>query len=146
MAVRYQSKALQFRWKKAGKSGRMAEYVYFYERMPGSRVFHARCKKGVIINFINRVNGHIRRSKSGKTIYIEGNGAEDLFRRLAIIAGCSQCTRSEIKVAEIIGVVAGLGELETLFWYSKMVETYEKNSYWGVCRVARAFKTLYEVD
>ena len=146
MTVPYRGKALRFRWRKTGKSGSLAEYVYFYERMPGSRVFHARCKKRVINSFINRLNGHVRRSKSGKTIYIEGNGAEDLFRRSMILAGCSQYTRSETKVAEIVGVVAGLGEFETLFWYSKMVEAYEKEGYWGVCRVARAFRTLYEVD
>ena len=146
MAVFYRGKALRFRWKKVKGSGGVAEYVYFYERMPGSSVFRARCEKGVITSFISRVNGHVRRSRSGKTIYIDGNGAEDLYRRLMILAGCRQCVRSETRVAEIAGVVARLGEFETLFWYSRMVEAYEKEGYRGVCRVVRAFRTLYEVD
>jgi len=146
MAIPYRGKAIRFRWRKTGKPGNPVEYVYFYERLPGSRIFRARCKKGVINSFINRVNGHVRRSRSGKTIYIEGRRADDLFRRSMILAGCSQCTRSETKLAEIVGVIARLGEFETLFWYSKMIKAYEEKGHRGVCRVVRAFKTLYEID
>ena len=146
MIIRYQGKALQFRLRKSKKSGGLAEYVYFYDKVSTSRIFHARCEKGVIISFIERMNGHIRRSKTGKTLYIEGNEAEDLFRRLVILAGCRQCIRSENKVAEIAEIVARLGEFETLFWYSKTIERYESHGYLGVCRIARAFRALYGID
>ena len=136
---------LRFSIRSIGKHRKPVEVVHFYSSTSG-KVFHARCEQGVISSFLERINGAVRRSKTGKTIYLEGARAEELFRKLIILAGCRQCVRATSKILEIAEVVAGLGEFETIFWYSKMIEGYEKKGYWGVCRVAKAFRVLHRID
>ena len=136
---------LRFTSKKVGKYGKPVDVVHFYSSRSG-RVFHARCERGVVSSFLQRINGAARQSRTGKTIYLEGARAEELFRKLVILTGCRQCTRSRSKIPEIAEVVAGLGEFETIFWYSKILEEYEKRGFWGVCRVAKAFRVLYRID
>ena len=139
------SLVLKFTFKKLRKRGNRVEVAHFYSSS-GSKVFHARCERGVISSFIERVNGKVKQSKTGKTIYLGGSRAEDIFRRLIILAGCRQCVRNEAKITELAEAIAGLGEFETIFWYNKMLEEYENRGYWGVCRVAKAFRVLYRVD
>ena len=136
---------LRFSTRRIGKHGKSVEVVHFYSP-PGGKVFHARCERGVISSFLERINGAARRSRTGKTIYLEGARAEELFRKLIILAGCRQCVRATSKILEVAEVVAGLGEFETIFWYSKMIEEYEKKGFWGVCRVAKAFRVLHRID
>lgn len=136
---------LRFTTRRIGRYGKSVDVVHFYSSTSG-RVFHARCERGVVLSFLQRVNGDARRSRTSKTIYLEGARAEELFRKLVILAGCRQCTRSSFKIPEISEVVAGLGEFETIFWYSKILEEYEKKGFQGVCRVARAFRVLYRID
>ena len=136
---------LRFSIRSIGKHRKPVEVVHFYSSTSG-KVFHARCEQGVISSFLERINGVARRSRTGKTIYLEGAKAEELFRKLIILAGCRQCTRSQSKIPEIAEVVASLGEFETIFWYSKILEEHEKRGFWGVCRVAKAFRVLYRVD
>ena len=136
---------LRFTTRRIGEQKKPAEMVHFYNSS-GNRAFHARCGRAVVLSFIERVNGEVRRSKTGKTIYLDGNRAEDILRRLIILTGCRQCIRSESKIAEIADVVAGLGEFGAIFWYSRMLEEYENRGYWGVCRVAKAFRVLYRID
>jgi len=133
------------------KSGGPVEAVHMYDRT-GSRVFHARCSRSALMNFIERLissntfNAQVERSRSGKTLGLVGNGAEDLFRRIAVFAGVAQCTRSSSKILDAADVLAGLGEFEAVFWYTKILGEYERRGFWGVCRVARSFRTLYGID
>lgn len=119
--------------------------IHFYSSTSG-KVFHARCERGVVLSFLERVNGVAKWSRTGKTMYLDATGAEELLRKLIILAGCRQCTRSHSKIPEIAEAVASLGEFETIFWYSKILEEYEKGGFWGVCRVAKAFRVLHRVD
>lgn len=136
---------LRFSTRRVGNHGKLVELVHFYGPT-GSKIFHARCERGVISSFLERANGFVRRSRTGKTIYLEGTRAEEFFRKLIILAGCKQCMRTASKILEVAEAVAGLGEFETIFWYSKMIEEFEKRGYWGVCRVAKAFRVLYRID
>lgn len=136
---------LRFTTRRIGKHGKPVEIVHFYSSTSG-RIFHARCERGAVSSFLQRINSDARRSRTGKTIYLEGARAEELFRKLVILTGCRQCTRSQAKIPEIAEVVAGLGEFETIFWYSKILEEYEKKGFWGVCRVAKSFRVLYRID
>lgn len=137
--------ALRFTTRRVGRWKRPVEMAHFYG-LSSSKVFHARCERAVILSFIERVNGDFRRSRTGKTIYLEGNRAEDILRRLIVLAGCRQCIKNESKIADVADAVTGLSEFETIFWYSRMIEEYENRGYWGVCRVAKAFRVLYRID
>ncbi len=136
---------LRFSIRKIGKHRKPVEVVHFYGST-GGKVFHARCERGVISSFLERMNGAVSRSRTGKTIYLEGTKAEELLRKLIILAGCRQCLRASSKISEVAEVIAGLGEFEAIFWYSKILEEYEKRGFWGVCRVAKAFRVLYRID
>jgi len=136
---------LRFYTRRVGKRAKPVEVVHFYSPR-GGRVFHAICERGVVTGFLERVGAGAARSRTGKALYLEGDGSERLFRKLVILAGCRQCVRASSKVLDIARVVAGLGEFETLFWYTRMIEGYEKRGFWGVCRVARAFRALYGID
>lgn len=138
--------------RRRGRDGRMHEFMYIYNA-GNTRIFHARCEHGVISSFLERINCglditdcEIGRSRSGRTIYIAGRRAKDLMMRVAIVAGVRQCTRSPSKVHDALDIVAGLGEFETIFWYSRVLEEYERRGFWGVCRAARAFRVLYRID
>jgi len=134
---------IRFSTRKVGERGRLAEVAHFYSP-GGGKVFHAYCERGVIYSFLERVG--CKAKGRGRVLYLEGDGAADVFRRLAVLAGARQSVRVPAKVQDIAEAVAGLGELELIFWYSRMVEEHERNGYWGVCRVARAFRTVYRVD
>lgn len=136
---------LRFFTRRIGKHRRPVDVVHFHSSTSG-KVFHARCERGVVSSFLERLDSTTRRGRTGKTIYLEGARAEELFRRLIILAGCRECTQSQSKIPEIVEVVAGLGEFETIFWYSKILEEYERRGFWGVCRVAKSFRVLYRVD
>jgi len=138
-------RSLRFSMRKVGKYGRLMEVSHFYSP-GGGKVFHAYCGRGVVSSFLKRMGKDVKKSRSGKTIYLEGNGAENAFMKLIILAGVRQCIRTNAKAHGIAEIVAGLGEFETIFWYSKMIEGYEKRGYWGVCRIARAFRAVYGID
>lgn len=136
---------LRFSTRRAGGRDRPAEVVHFYGPA-GGKVFHARCERGVVSSFLERANGRAERSRTGRTLYLGGGRGEELFRKLIILAGCRQCVRSPSKALEVAEAVLDLGVFETIFWYNKMVEEYERESTLGVCRVARAFRILYGID
>lgn len=140
---------LRFTIRRIGRGKRPVEVAHFYSPY-GGKVFHAYCERGVVSSFIERIiytfNSNVERSRTGKSIYLEGGKAEDIFRRLVILAGCTQSVRIRTKIVEVAESVAGLGEVETIFWYNKMLEEYEKRGYWGACRVAKAFRVIYRID
>lgn len=136
---------LRFSTRRIGRQKKPVEVVHFYSSA-NSKVFHARCERGVISSFLERMGGVVSRSRTGKTMYLAGARAEGLFRKLIILAACRQCTRSQLKIPEIAEAVASLGEFETIFWYSRILEEYDERGFWGVCRAAKAFRILYRID
>ncbi len=136
---------IRFTKRRRGKDKRYSEITHFYHSISG-RIFHAKCEQGIIISFLERFGNRVHRSKSGKTIHVEGDIAEDILKRLVILAGNRQCLRRPTKIPDIADVVISLGEFETMFWYSKIIEEYEKHGYWGVCRVVKAFRILYRIS
>ena len=50
------------------------------------------------------------------------------------------------KKRDFVDAIANISYFDTAFWYSKFVKSYERNGLIGVCRVARAFRTLYGVE
>lgn len=144
METAARSVLLKFTTRKMGSRG-SAEVVHFYGPSRG-RVFHARCDRGFLNSFLERVGAEFEVSKTGRTIYIEGSKAEEVFRRLVILAGSRQCIKSSLKAADIASAVVALGEFETIFWFSKLLEEYEKSGYRGVCRVSKSFRVMYRVD
>ncbi len=136
---------IRFSTRRAGSRRKSVEIAHFYTAT-GVKVFQARCEPEVISSFLERIGWNVKRSSSGKTMYLEGAQAEDLFRKLVILAGCRQCSRVSSKILSIADAIVDLGEIETFFWYNKMVEEYERKGFWGVCRVAKAFKVLYRID
>lgn len=140
---------LRFSTRRIGRQKKPVEVVHFYSSA-NSKVFHARCERGVISSFLERMGGvygfAVERSRTGKTMYLAGARAEELFRKLIILAACRQCMRSRSEIPEIAEAVAGLGEFETIFWYSRILEEYDERGFWGVCRAAKAFRILYRID
>lgn len=123
--------------------------VYFYSASR-SALFKARCERDSVLRFIEVASGSVRPgtlrlSKSGMTIYLQGQDADHLFRKALIYAAFRQCPGSLQRAQPLMYAVAGLGELESIFWYSKVLEAHEREGYWGVCRVARSFRDLYRV-
>jgi len=135
---------LRFSVKKVGKLKKPMEVIHFYSSS-GGKVFHARCERGVVLSFLERLGKSVKQSRTGKTIYLEGVETEELLRKLIILASCRQCMKSPTKMPEVAEVIAGLGEFETIFWYTKAVEEHEKKSFRGVCRVAKAFRILHRI-
>jgi len=136
---------LRFLTRKTGKAGKPAEFIYFYSE-PGGRIFHARCERGVISSFLERLGEVVGRSRTGKTLYLEGARAEDIARRLIILAACRQCMKKSSRILDVAEALMGISEFEAIFWHSKILDEYEKKGYWGVCRVARAFRVIHRID
>jgi len=130
---------------KRKRGGERAEVAYMYDSM-GSLAFRSYCERSSLVSFLERLGAEFKRSRSGKTIYLEGEGAEEAFRRLLVFSAVRQCTRSPAKVLDVADAVAGLSEFEAVFWYTKLLSEYERRGYWGVCRVARAFRVLNRID
>ena len=120
------------------------EVAHVY-RPGGGKIFQARIERSTLTAFLDRLGVEYSRSKTGKTIYLTGRDPEDTLRKLVVFAGCRQCVRSQAKVLDLAQAVAGMGELETIFWFSKMLEAYEARGFWGACRVARAVRALHGI-
>jgi hypothetical protein len=128
------------------RRGRRIEKAYFYNS-PRSSIFNAKCGKDRIHSFIEMLGKSYRWSRSGRTLYIDGEDpdAKNTFKILLIFSAITQCTRETSKIPWIAEAVAKLGEFATLFWYSRFVEEYEERGFWGVCRAAKAFRILYRI-
>lgn len=137
--------ALRFTLRNTSRLGKLVEVAHFYSP-GGGKLFHARCERGVITSFLERINGSVKRSRSGRMLYLEGPGAEDALRKLIILAGTRQCMRDASRIRDLAEVVASLGEFESIFWYSKILEEYERRGFWGVCRIAKAFRVIYGIS
>jgi len=132
-----------FTLRRRGRSGRRSEVAHFYGPT-GGKIFEAYTERALLRGLLSLVNGHsnyVRLTRGG--IILEGARGEDLFHKLIIMAGVRQCVQQQDQLPALADAIAKLGAFETLFWYSKIVEAYERMGYWGVCRVARAFRILH---
>jgi len=126
--------------------GRPQEYAYFYEAGIPRSILSVRLRRDVTSDIISTLgfNTNISWSRSGKTLVL-GEGGETLFRLLAILASLNHCSKKPIPTAILVGVFREMGEYAMLFWYSEITKRYEEEGVRGVCRVARAFRTLYRI-
>jgi hypothetical protein len=69
---------------------------------------------------------------------------DEKVRRLVVFGGARQ-TVNELLGRTLLEVVASMGEVEVLFWYSRFIDAYERGSYWDVYRVAKSLRTLYRI-
>jgi len=136
---------LRFLTRKSERRGISREIVYFYNSSWG-KMFHALCERGVISSFLERVGAKVRKSRTGKTLYLDGSSSEDIARRLIILAANRQCVKEASRIPDLANALTNISELEAVFWYSRIIDEYERNGYWGVCRVARAFRVIYRIN
>jgi hypothetical protein len=80
----------------------------------------------------------------GEFLIVSGEDVDEKVRRLVVFGGARQ-TVNELLGRTLLEVVASMGEVEVLFWYSRFIDAYERGSYWDVYRVAKSLRTLYRI-
>jgi hypothetical protein len=80
----------------------------------------------------------------GEFLIVGGEDVDEKVRRLVVFGGARQ-TVNEFLGRPLLEVVASMGEVEVLFWYSRFIDAYERGSYWDVYRVAKSLRTLYRI-
>lgn len=128
------------------KVKRVAPIARFYYSIPLSSrekpVFEARVKRDEVIAFVVRLNTPYKLEE--RVMVIEGNDVDNVFRRLIIYAGIRQFV-SEEGVSEVLETVLSMGEVESLYWFTRFTEFYRRGGYWYVCRVSKAIRILYRL-
>jgi hypothetical protein len=80
----------------------------------------------------------------GDFLILKGENVDEVVRRLIVFSGTRQ-TVNELLGRPLLEIVATMGEIESLFWYSRFINAYEKGNYWDVNRVAKSLKILYRL-
>ena len=80
----------------------------------------------------------------GEFLIVSGEDVDEKVRKLVVFGGARQ-TVNELLGRTLLEVVASMGEVEVLFWYSRFIDAYERGSYWDVYRVAKSLRTLYRI-
>jgi hypothetical protein len=80
----------------------------------------------------------------GEFLIVGGEDVDEKVRRLVVFGGARQ-TVNELLGRPLLEVVASMGEVEVLFWYSRFIDAYERGGYWDVYRVAKSLRTLYRI-
>jgi hypothetical protein len=126
--------------------GRPREYAYFYETGISRSVLSVRLRRDLASDIVDSLgfDANVAWSKSGKTLVLGEEGGT-LFRLLALLASLNHCSKRPIPTAILVGVFREMGEYAMLFWYSEITKRYEWEGVRGVCRVVRAFRTLYRI-
>jgi hypothetical protein len=139
-------KARRITFRERRVKGRPWEYAYFYEAGIPRSILSVRLRRDLASDIVDSLgfDTSIFWSKSGKTLVLGEEGGT-LFRLLAILASLSHCSKRPIPTAILVGVFREMGEYATLFWYSEITKRYEEEGVRGVCRVVRAFRTLYRI-
>lgn len=139
-------KARRITFRERRVKGRPQEYAYFYEAGIPRSILSVRLRRDLASDIVGSLgfDTNISWSKSGKTLVLGEEGGT-LFRLLAILASLSHCSKRPIPTAILVGVFREMGEYATLFWYSEITKRYEEEGVRGVCRVVRAFRTLYRI-
>lgn len=132
------------------RDGERYEVARVMERFSPSHyadVIKGRCDRMIVINLLEQLNRlSFRAIKTDNAIYISGTDARTVMRYVTILVGCVHCTKDPYKYVDLMYEVAGLGECEALFWFSRMVEAYESERRQNMCRMAKAFKILHKID
>ncbi|WP_276814997.1 hypothetical protein [Desulfurococcus amylolyticus] len=135
-----------FGYKTVGKKWRRRiEVSRFYHSGPVRGVkpfFEARVGKGHIASFLDSISAQYKRI-SDNIIVVYGSDPDYYIRRTIVYTGIRQYI--DPGAYEIRELVAKMSEIETVFWYSKLIYAYENSGYWGVYRVAKSFRTLYRI-
>ena len=135
---------LVFAKRRVGKKNkRVVDVVRVYPYMPrvGAKpVFEARVGKEYVVAFLDALSIP-HKPLAEDVVEVDGEDPDFHLRRVVIYAGVRQHLPDGRGLAEL---VAKLSEIESVFWYSKFVEAFERG-YWEVYRVAKSFRTLYRL-
>jgi hypothetical protein len=139
-------KARRITFRERRVRGRPWEYAYFYEAGIPRSILSVRLRRDLASDIVDSLgfDTNISWSKSGKTLVLGEEGGT-LFRLLALLASLNHCSKRPIPTAILVGVFREMGEYAMLFWYSEITKRYEWEGVRGVCRVVRAFRTLYRI-
>jgi hypothetical protein len=138
-SVRY----LVFAKRRAGKKKRAVDVVRIYPYAPvaGVRpIFEAQVSREYVFAVMKSLSIP-HEALSENVVEVAGEDPDFHLRRLVIYTGVRQHLPNGRALAEL---VAKLSEVESVFWYSKFVEAFERG-YWEVYRVAKSFRTLYRL-
>ena len=128
---------------------KMVSVAHVYDG-EGRKVFVAQCERHLLVEFIERMKmcGYIRSwlSRSGNTIYIDGENARYAVRKIVIFLANAMCVKDQALLTDLMSVIHNLGMVEEFFWYAKIHEALEEDGYRGVCRVAKAFRVLHKLE
>jgi len=105
-------------------------------------LFEARIGKEVVKLALERFKANFE--DKGEFLIVSGEDVDEKIRRLVVFSGTRQ-TVNELLGRPLLEVVASMGEVEALFWYSRFLDAYERGSYWDVYRVAKSLRTLYRI-
>jgi len=81
---------------------------------------------------------------NGDFLIVSGKDVDEKIRRFVVFSGVRQ-TVNDFFGSVLLDIVASMGEVEVLFWYSRFINAYEGGGYWDVNRVAKSLKTLYRI-
>jgi hypothetical protein len=139
-------KARRITFRERRVKGRPQEYAYFYEAGISRSMLSVRLRRDIASDIMGSLgfDTNVAWSKSGKTLVLGEEGGT-LFRLLALLASLNHCSKRPIPTAILVGVFREMGEYAMLFWYSEITKRYEWEGVRGVCRVVRAFRTLYRI-
>jgi hypothetical protein len=139
-------KARRITFRERRVKGRPQEYAYFYEAGISRSMLSVRLRRDIASDIMGSLgfDTNVAWSKSGKTLVLGEEGGT-LFRLLALLASLNHCSKRPIPTAILVGVFREMGEYAMLFWYSEIIKRYEEEGVRGVCRVVRAFRTLYRI-
>jgi len=124
--------------------GKIKQVAHVYHE--GNKIFQAYTDQTTLNGFLELINYKPDKSKSKKTVYIDGENIDEILKKTVVFLGCKECTKVGVKVRHAMKAIAELNIIEALFWYSRMIEMYNKKKYVGVCRVAKSFRVLYGID
>ncbi|WP_157058707.1 hypothetical protein [Ignicoccus islandicus] len=134
-----ESSVIELRKKRS--KGRVHEYAYF------NGFLRLKCDWKYLLSNLDTLSKEIG-------VYYESNGTkillygdvDRLVKKLVITCSVRQCTKSLRAIEKARDIVWELNYFEDTFWYSKIVENFERGGFWSVCRVVSSFRKLYKLD
>jgi len=137
---------ITFGKKKVGKvHRRYVDVIRIYLGLPVKGVkpfFEARISKETAKLALEHLKANFE--DNGNYLIVKGENVDEVIRRFVIFSGTRQ-TVNELLGRPLLEIVASMGEVESLFWYSRFINAYEKGNYWDVNRVAKSIKILYRL-
>lgn len=129
--------------KKLKRKGKEIEYTFFDV---GSR-FRCKCPFSKVHEYFEELNKNfkIHHEVDDNILKLYGD-SERLVKKLVIFCSLCQCVKSKSVLRRSKGVIAELSYFEDTFWFSKILDNFERGGYWSVCRVVSSFRKLYRLD